>query len=201
MKPRSKVWFHLRGQKDLALILSANTVLDPVSILGILFHLLKFSRILTKLWVSDVIWIFREVSFLSTDGFWLTIVDNAGYEWNWQKIEKYQTRKRQAKCAHKHSHSFQYTKDCKILRKIDYTFWSTNVDYYQFALWKLGLKHDQDFYGKSAFSVKSTFLHKKLLIKSWFHGNFWEWSCFIAHTVTVQCLTSSPANFTKEEFI
>ena len=54
MKPRSKVWFHLRGQKDLALILSANTVLDPVSILGILFRLLKFSRILTKFWVSDV---------------------------------------------------------------------------------------------------------------------------------------------------
>ena len=39
-----------------------------------------------------------------------------------KKLKKYQTRKRQAKCAHKHSHSFQYTKDCKILRKIDYPF-------------------------------------------------------------------------------
>ena len=40
-------------------------------------------------------------------------------------------------------------------------------------------------YGKiNSFSVKSTFLLKKLL-KSWFHEFFWAWSCFLVLFNTV----------------
>ena len=47
------------------------------------------------------------------------------------------------------------------------------------AVWKSCQKRVHCFSGKiNISSIKSTFLLKKLL-KSWFHGNFWEWLHFI----------------------
>ena len=56
---------------------------------------------------------------------------------------------------------------------------------FQSTVWKSCKKHDHHLNWKIIiFSVKSTFLLKKLL-KSWFHGNFWAWSRFIVIFNTV----------------
>ena len=54
------------------------------------------------------------------------------------------------------------------------------------TVWKSAIKRDHDFYGKiNIFSVKSTFLLKKLL-NSWFHEKKFAWSRFVVLFHTVQ---------------